>query len=158
MDLFKRFITIIDALNVNGVRYILIGGFAVIIYGLPRLTQDLDLLIEASEDNVKKLRAALLMLFNDQQINEITLDDLNEYAVIRYGTPEGFNLDIMVRIGEIANYRSIKAEQVVVEGISINIASLESLYELKKNTVRPVDQRDAIFLQELISKRERNKS
>ena len=154
MDLFKRFLTIIDALNSKGVRYVLIGGFAVIIYGLPRLTQDMDLVIELTDDNIKKLKEALMMLFADQQINEITFDDLKEYAVIRYGTPEGFNLDIMVRIGDVADYQSIRAEQITVEGVTINIASLESLYQMKKNTIRPVDQRDAFFLHELIKTRE----
>ena len=60
----------------------------------------------------------------------------------------------MVRIGDVADYQSIRAEQITVEGVTINIASLESLYQMKKNTIRPVDQRDAVFLHELIKTRE----
>ena len=59
-----------------------------------------------------------------------------------------------VRIGDVADYQSIRAEQITVEGVTINIAGLESLYQMKKNTIRPVDQRDAFFLHELIKTRE----
>jgi len=45
MNLFDKLLQIADALEREKVEYILIGGFAVILYGLPRLTQDLDLFI-----------------------------------------------------------------------------------------------------------------
>ncbi len=43
--------------------------------------------------------------------DEITYDELMQYSVIRYGTPDGFYLDIMTRIGEAADYYSIKREK-----------------------------------------------
>lgn len=39
------------ALNAEGVRYLLIGGFAVILHGFVRATKDIDLLIDASVEN-----------------------------------------------------------------------------------------------------------
>jgi hypothetical protein len=41
------------------VRYLVIGGIAAILYGVPRATFDLDILIEASPDNAQKLLDAL---------------------------------------------------------------------------------------------------
>jgi hypothetical protein len=43
----------------NDVRYLTIGGFAVIYYGHNRTTGDIDILIEDTIDNRKKLRKAL---------------------------------------------------------------------------------------------------
>lgn len=40
-DLFQKFLKIIDTLEIEEVDYVLIGGFAVVLYGLPRFTQDL---------------------------------------------------------------------------------------------------------------------
>lgn len=43
----------------HNIRYLVIGGIAAILYGVPRATFDLDILIEASPDNAKKLLDAL---------------------------------------------------------------------------------------------------
>lgn len=45
----------IVALNNNGVKYILVGGFAVILHGHARVTGDMDVWIEPTEENYKKL-------------------------------------------------------------------------------------------------------
>ena len=42
------------------VKYVVIGGIAAILHGVPRATFDLDILIEATPDNAQRLLAALL--------------------------------------------------------------------------------------------------
>ena len=152
-DLFQKFLKIIGTLNKFAVEYIIIGGVAMISHGMPRLTQDLDLLLKLTKDNVDKLRNALSSIYNDNEINEITYDELMQYSVIRYGTPDGFYLDIMARIGEAADYYSIMKEKKEIEGVTIQLATAESLFKLKKDTVRPEDKRDALFLQKLLEAR-----
>jgi hypothetical protein len=44
----------------NGVRFVLVGGHAVAAYGEPRLTEDLDVFVEASAENAARLRRALV--------------------------------------------------------------------------------------------------
>jgi len=44
----------------HNVRYVIIGGIAAILYGVPRATFDLDILIEATSDNAQHLLDALL--------------------------------------------------------------------------------------------------
>ena len=51
-DVFK-------SLNAHEVRYVVIGGVAAIVHGVPRTTFDVDLLIEASEGNAGRLLSAL---------------------------------------------------------------------------------------------------
>jgi uncharacterized protein len=46
------------ALNREEARYILIGGFAVILHGLVRTTKYIDLLVDSSEENVKRVKRA----------------------------------------------------------------------------------------------------
>jgi hypothetical protein len=53
---FKDFL---NFLNTNGVKYLLIGGWAVGIYGYPRATGDMDVLIATDEANLDKLLKAL---------------------------------------------------------------------------------------------------
>ena len=44
-----------QALKKADVRYILIGGFAVVLYGMQRLTRDIDIFVEMVPDNVENL-------------------------------------------------------------------------------------------------------
>jgi hypothetical protein len=150
MNLFDKFLTVFKAFDENEVEYILIGGFAVILHGFPRLTQDIDLLIKMTPSNIKKLQKALLQVFHDRDIHSITFADLKKYAVVRYGSPEGFHLDLISQIGQLATYEDVEYEVISVENIPIRTASPESLRDLKKDSVRPEDQRDLIFLEALI--------
>lgn len=55
-------LTLCKALNAEGVRYVLIGGFAVILHGFVRAMKDIDLLIDASVENVQRLKRAMAVL------------------------------------------------------------------------------------------------
>ncbi len=52
-DVFRSF-------QENEVRYLVIGGIAVVLHGVPRATFDLDILIEATPENARKLLGAFL--------------------------------------------------------------------------------------------------
>jgi hypothetical protein len=155
MNLFDKFLHIADALENEGVEYIPIGGFAIILHGLPRLTQDVDLFIRNDEDNVQRLKKALYNVFQDTTINEITVEELQQYPVIRYGSPDGFCIDLIVKIGEILTYTDLNYLVLDVEGHKIKIATVETLIRLKEGTIRPIDKSDVLFLKELMKRRER---
>ena len=53
---FKEFI---ESLNGNDVKYLVIDGFAVAFHGHPRYTKDLDIWVNSTNSNVKKLLKAL---------------------------------------------------------------------------------------------------
>ena len=52
-DVFKSF-------QRHEVRYVVLGGVASVLYGVPRTTFDLDILIEATTENAERLLAALI--------------------------------------------------------------------------------------------------
>lgn len=149
-DPFNRFLQVIDALNKHNVEYILIGGVAIIFHGMPRLTNDIDFFVRLTLENLEKLRRALYSVFIDDSIEEITLDELTDYPVIRYGTPDDFYIDIMARIGVVTTFENLDYEIVEYEGIEARIATPETLFRLKKDTMRDKDKMDLFFLNELI--------
>lgn len=146
MDRFQRFIQTLKTFAEEGLEYKLIGGVAVILHGLPRLTEDIDILIKIDVENIKKLKKSLFKVFNDSSIEDIELGDLEKYSVVRYGTPDGFCIDLIARLGETVDYKDIETEEIIVEGVKIKTATAEALYKLKKDSARPKDQNDAIFL------------
>lgn len=51
MQLFQA---VFKSLSVHEVRYLVVGGVAAIVHGVPRTTFSLDLLIEANEANARR--------------------------------------------------------------------------------------------------------
>jgi hypothetical protein len=148
-DLFNRFLEVIDALEREEVDYILIGGFAVVLYGMPRFTQDLDLFVKSKEENIVKLQSALFSVFQDESVFEITNSELQNYPVIRYGSDEGFFIDVLSKIGEAFSYDDLSFNEMKIEGHTVRIATVDTLYRLKEKTLRAIDQNDLIFLKML---------
>lgn len=73
--------------------------------------------------------------------------------IIRYGIPGGFYIDIMGQIGTAFSFDDLIYEIIDHKGTAIKIATPETLYKLKKDTLRDQDKWDAGFLSELIKKR-----
>ena len=82
------------ALNDAGARYILIGGFAVIAHGGARTTKDIDLLVDASPDNIARVKEALRIL-EDRAVDEVADTDVARYAVVRVA--DEIVVDLMAR-------------------------------------------------------------
>ena len=59
MKINSDFRDLLRDLNTAGVRYLIVGGYAVMVRTEPRYTKDLDLWIEPLESNAQKLLAAL---------------------------------------------------------------------------------------------------
>lgn len=151
---FEQFKRVLDALAEHQVEYILVGGVAVILHGIERFTRDIDIFVKMEHGNIERLRNALHSIFVDEAINEITLEELQKYAVIRFGVNDDFCVDIMARIGEVAVYEDLEFETILYDGIKVRIATPETLYNLKKDTIRHKDRFDAAYLLDLIKTRE----
>ncbi|MEK7408955.1 MAG: hypothetical protein AAB225_28160 [Acidobacteriota bacterium] len=59
MKVNSDFRDLFHELNAAGVRYLIVGGYAVMVYTEPRYTKGLDLWLEPTEPNARKLLAAL---------------------------------------------------------------------------------------------------
>lgn len=156
-ELDKELIRICDVFNNHGVKYVVIGGFAVIIHGLPRTTEDIDFFVENSGQNIENLKSALKSLYKDPSIDEISTKDLEDYAVIRYGTPEDFNIDIIARLGAEISFEDILKDVVFfeIDNVEIPLCSLDMLIKMKE-TVRDRDGRDLRFLKKKAEERKHN--
>src|SRR5215475_996035 len=106
-------IRVLQAFESAGLEYVLIGAAAMGFHGLVRATEDLDLFIKATPENIERLRSALRQAYdNDPQVNEISSADLlGEYPAIRYFPPTGdLYFDVLTRLGEVASFETVDAE------------------------------------------------
>jgi hypothetical protein len=128
-----------------GVRYKVVGAVALNLLGLARGTDDLDLFVEPTAENVERMKRALKSVFDDPAIDDITAEELlGDYPAIEYNPPEGtFHIDILQRLGEAFVYSDLDAEVLQVEGIPVPVVTPLTLYRMKKDTVRTQDRADA---------------
>jgi hypothetical protein len=147
-DLLDKTLEVISRLNDEGVEYVVIGGVAMNLHGLVRATEDLDVFVRATEENVAALRRALHRVWDDPEIERITSEDLcGDYPAVRYGPPDdSLPLDILTRLGELARFEEIEHELVELEGVTVRVATPKALHRLKSGTVRPQDHVDAAAL------------
>jgi len=145
------------ALARHGVEYVTVGGIAIQAYGGQRLTQDLDVAIASSTNNLARLAAALLdldarILGPDGQRSQSTpsaslLASSDQWHLITAHGP----LDVLTlpaHLGSFANMRG-RAHEVPLGDLSIPIAHREDLLKMKRAAGRPQDLADVKLLESL---------
>lgn len=138
-------------LNEAGAKYIVVGGFAILQHGFARATMDIDLLIDASPENVEKIKSAMMHL-PDGAAREVRVEDFDECNVVRVA--DEVVVDLMKRACGISYAEAIKeTETTQAGGVSFQMPSLELLWKMKQ-TVRAKDEADRIFIQNKLAERE----
>lgn len=136
--------TLIQALNDQGVDYLLIGGYALFTHGYHRATTDIDVLVPATQDAGQKVRAALMVL-PDQAARELDPAWFEEGENIRIA--DAFVVDIMLNAcGESYETLIQYAETVDLDGIPVRTLNLEGLLRTKQ-TLRDKDIADRAILE-----------
>ncbi|MBI4655867.1 MAG: nucleotidyltransferase [Elusimicrobia bacterium] len=144
MVTLNKLAKVCSSLNKYAVEYIIIGGCAIFIHGYERMTQDIDVLINANDKNIEKFKMALGE-FLPEACKELTNNDIKENAVIRM-VSEDLIIDVIHRIGDF-DYKTIKNDIIIEEiyGVKILVAGLNSMLKLKQG-VRETDKKDFLFL------------
>lgn len=134
-------VAICRSLNERGVKYVLIGGFAINYYGFPRATEAIDLLVDPSLANVSKIKDALSFL-PDNAIKEVEPDDMEKYEVVR--VVDEIIIDLLKKACNIT-YAEAGIEYFEFKGVQIPIADISTMIKTKQG-VRLRDKEDLAFL------------
>jgi predicted nucleotidyltransferase len=135
---FKEFLRL---LNSHNVRYLLVGGYAVGYHGYPRATGDMDIWIEMSESNSKKVASALRDFgMPDGAISESPFLEKNK--VFRMGVPP-VRLEVITSASGVDFNECYSNREVIkIDGIQINFISLKDLKKNKHAAGRHKDMDD----------------
>ncbi len=123
-------------------RFLVVDGFAVAVHGIPRYTKDLDLWVECSEDNAKKL-LAVLEAFGfgslELSVEDFTTPDL----VIQLGY-EPNRIDFLTGLTGVTFEEAFpKRISATIDGIEVPVIDRASLATNKRAFGRPQDLVDA---------------
>ncbi len=103
MDLTTDFKEFVELLNKHEVRYLVVGGYAVAVYGHPRYTKDLDIWIEASNKNSDRLLVALNEFgFGSLDLNRH--DFLEPGWIVQLGNPPN-RIDLLTSVSPTSPVR-----------------------------------------------------
>lgn len=148
---------LLRAFSEEGVRYLIVGGYAYAEHVEPRYTKDLDVWIERSDDNADRVLAALRNF--GAPLRELSKDDLTSPGTFyQIGLPPN-RIDIITQLEEMDFadcWNRRKTGQI--GDLSVEYISANDLMENKERTGRPQDLADLAHLRQAQQERENGES
>ncbi|MBN1271475.1 MAG: nucleotidyltransferase [Candidatus Aminicenantes bacterium] len=148
----------IRLLAIHNVKYLIVGGEAVIYYGYARLTGDIDFFYERTQKNTKALFTALKDFWNgDIPDLENYQELMNKGAIIQFGRPPN-RVDLINDISGISfeqawPNRKIEEIEIGSKKHSVYYIGLKDLIKNKQNAKRYKDLEDLKYLTSVIEKK-----
>lgn len=139
-DDFRDFI---KALTENKVEYLLVGGYAVILHGYRRTTGDLDIWVNTTKENFKKLHNAFIQFgLPTTELTENNFLQNDAIDVFSFGKPP-VSIDIMKAVKGVDFVDAYKVAKTFIEGdMGVKYIDYQSLIKAKKSSGRYKDLDD----------------
>lgn len=138
MVLSQDFREFLELLNEKRVEYLVVGGYAVVVHGYPRLTGDIDIWVRPTLENGRRV-VSILREFGFGGLSITGSDFLAPDRIIELGYPP-VRIDLMTSIGTDKFESCFDRRKVVnVDGVSINFIGFEDLKRSKRVAGRPRD-------------------
>jgi predicted nucleotidyltransferase len=138
--LHPDFKELLNLLNEEQVEYLLIGGYAVAVYGYPRGTVDIDFWIAVTPENADRLMRAM----NRFGFGNVVARDwfLDPDKVVRMGHPP-YRVEILTKISGVDFINCYaRRKSAVIDGVPTQVISLEDLKLNKTASGREKDLND----------------
>lgn len=148
---FKEWLSL---LTEKKVEYLLVGGYAVALHGIPRTTGDMDIWVNNSRENLEKL-IHCLELFGFSELKIDVEDLLKPYAIIQLGYPP-VRIDIITDVDGIDFVTAYRNKTSInQDGLNISLISLDDLILNKTSSGRSFDKMDVKKLVKLKQSKKR---
>lgn len=135
---FKEFVGYCER---HEVRYLIVGGYAVGFHGHVRYTKDLDIWIEATPQNAKRVLHALDE-FGFASVGLTEADFLEPGSVIQLGYPPN-RLDLLTQPDGVTFVDCWSARETVdLDGVTANVIGFDDLVANKRASGRARDLAD----------------
>ena len=157
-----EYFEIFETLTAAKVRYLICGGLAVNIFGIPRMTADIDLLVDFDTENLRefhkqisrlnyqsRIPLPIIQLATKEKRNEL-LQTKNLIAYSYFSTQANFVsvdvlMDVPFEFSALWNRKEIRQ----LKNTEIYLVSMEDLIAMKQYSNRLQDQKDVLLLSKL---------
>lgn len=140
-DWFEFLSALLDA----DARFLVVGAHAMAVHGVPRGTQDLDVWIEASEDNVEKVLSALASFGSPLASLDVSAADLRRSnVVVQIGLPPN-RIGVLTSLSGLFDFGAAWEGRVehMVRGRLLPFIGRDALIQNKVASARRKDLADA---------------
>jgi hypothetical protein len=158
---------VLGALNSGGVRYLVVGGIAVVLHGYLRTTADLDLVVQLAPDNVRRALQVMERLgyeprapvplhgFADAATRGSWVREKN-LVVFSLWSPDRPGLEVDLFAEEPFDFDAVyeRSLEVPLDRERARVIALEDLLAMKRAVDRPRDREDVEALEALRDDRE----
>lgn len=143
---------LLKILNKHRVRYLIVGAYAVIYYTEPQYTKDLDVWIEPTLENAKRLYKALKEF--GLPLKSVKLEDFTDKDLFYQIGVVPVRVDIMMGIKGL-EFEDSWENRIITnfERIKVNILGVNELIRSKEITGRNEDIKDIERLQCILKKK-----
>ncbi|MEM1033571.1 MAG: nucleotidyl transferase AbiEii/AbiGii toxin family protein [Myxococcota bacterium] len=141
MNLFDDFRDLLAAFEASKVRFVLLGGYAVSFHGKPRSTKDIDLLVDVSPENRRRVSEALAAFgappsvvadAKVQRSDQVLYFGVSPVRVDILGSASGIAFDGVFE----------RAVRTTIDGVPVRVIALEDLIANKLASGRTRDLED----------------
>ncbi len=132
----------LELLRQTGMKAAFAGGLAVIIWGRPRITQDVDMLLELTPDTVDAFLQAASDLGFSYDTEEAALLPAGGFIRLMRDDAASFPLDILVADTPLHQSALARVKRFELAGEQIPVISAEDLILMKLVAFRPKDTFD----------------
>ncbi len=140
---------LLQLLTSKQVKFIVVGGVACALNGFVRATEDVDIIVDASENNIQKL-IETLVTWGEGYARELNINDFPlSPGAIR--VIENFPLDIFTILNDQTYTDLLPTTNKNPQGILF--LNPESLIKTKKDSLREKDKLDILALQKIIEEK-----
>lgn len=140
---FKELLRIFNA---NGVRYLIVGAYAVMVYTEPRFTKDLDIWVEAEPRNAAKVFDSLKEF--GAPLSDLSARDFATSGFFQMGRPP-VRIDVLMNVDALEFAEAWEKKRPGdFDGVEVNYLSREDLIKNKAASGRPQDLIDLEALNE----------
>ncbi len=145
--MLERYLDLLTAFHEAKIRYLIIGGFAAIMHGIPRFTKDLDLAI------LPELRTcqAILEVLKNLHFGTAYLTTAEDLAKTKITIFEDYlRIDILTEVKGLDFEAAWERREVAyVKDNPVNLVCLDDLIALKHAAGRKIDLEDAEYLEKI---------
>ena len=151
MDLPPDFKELLEEFARSGVEAVLVGGYAVAFHGRPRTTKDIDLVLGAAPENLRRAAEALDR-FGAPPVVVEGVRDMKPTEVVFFGQPP-LRIDFLRTIDGVTLHDLFaNAVSTTLDNVEVRVISLGDLIANKLAAGRPQDLIDAAYLQRVRDK------
>ncbi|MEP7264830.1 MAG: hypothetical protein ABI772_10045 [Bacteroidota bacterium] len=157
-----NYLKLFEKLNESDVRYVICGGLAVNLHGIPRMTADIDIILDLNKSNIEKFMEAVKSLHYELTLplkaediweeskRQSLIKDKNLIALSFYNYDDNtVMLDVLLDFPILFNELWQNKVTRKSGNAEIYVVSIDHLISLKEYSNRIQDQQDILFLSKI---------